>query len=261
MSEAPSRALPSNDNGRELCQTIVSAPANSADLRALACARPRETQVVVVVQSARAAKPARANPDADAPLPRADVESMTETSTEPSRVDVVASVLQQHAGRFRAFVAARLPSGDVDDVLQTAAMRAVERARSLNDVERVLPWLFRVHRNVVADTLRAEASRERILRDVDASPDPETVPDLCGCSVVQAQRLPASYADVLVLVDAGDATVADAAASLGITENNASVRLHRARKALRKAMREHCGVESPRDCLSCRCVVDGCCAA
>ena len=225
----------------------------------------RETRVVVVVQSAPAAKPVRANPNADAPLPIADAKSMTETSTQPSRVDVVARVLQQHAGRFRAFVAAQLPSADVDDVLQTAAMRAIERANSLNDVERVLPWLFRVHRNVIADTLRAEAGRERILRDIDANPDAEPVADLCGCSVAQAERLPASYADVLGLVDAGDASVADAAATLGITENNASVRLHRARKALRKAMRkamrEYCGVESPRDCLSCRCVEDGCCAA
>ena len=32
-------------------------------------------------------------------------------------------------------------------------------------------------------------------------------------------------------------------------------------KALRKHMQEHCGVSDPRDCVDCRCVEDGCCAA
>ena len=186
---------------------------------------------------------------------------MTGAATVPSRTKLIASVLREHAGQFRSFVAARLPSADVDDVLQTAAVRAVERAASLNDPDRVLPWLYRVHRNVIADTLRNRASRERTLNEIDAAPEVDALEELCGCSLVQARRLQPSYAAVLALVDAGDATIADAAAHLGISVNNASVRLHRARKALRKAMREHCGVESPRDCLDCRCVVDGCCAA
>ncbi len=186
---------------------------------------------------------------------------MAGASTVPCRTEFIASVLREHAGQFRTFVAARLPSADVDDVLQTAAVRAVERATSLNDPERVLPWLYRVHRNVIADTLRNRASRERTLNEMDAAPEVDALEELCGCSLVQARRLHPSYASVLGLVDAGDATIADAAAHLGISVNNASVRLHRARKALRKAMLEHCGVESLRDCLDCRCVVDGCCSA
>ncbi len=192
---------------------------------------------------------------------RAEVRTMTGAATVPSRTKLIASVLREHAGQFRSFVAARLPSADVDDVLQTAAVRALERAKSLKDPDRVLPWLYRVHRNVIADTLRNRARRQRTLDDMDAASEVDAPEELCGCSLVQARRLQPSYAAVLALVDAGDATIADAAAHLGISVNNASVRLHRARKALRKAMREHCGVESPRDCLDCRCVVDGCCAA
>ena len=186
---------------------------------------------------------------------------MAGASTIPRRIELIASVLCEHAGQFRSFVAARLPSADVDDVLQTAAVRAVERAASLKNPERVLPWLYRVHRNVIADTLRNRASRERALNEMDATPEVGALEELCGCSLAQARLLQPSYASVLALVDAGDATIADAAAHLGISVNNASVRLHRARKALRKAMLGHCGVESMRDCLDCRCVKDGCCTA
>jgi RNA polymerase sigma-70 factor (ECF subfamily) len=53
----------------------------------------------------------------------------------------------------------------------------------------------------------------------------------------------------------------EAAARLDITHNNATVRLHRARKALRDAMEAHCGVTDPQACAACRCVDDACCAA
>lgn len=178
--------------------------------------------------------------------------------------DVVGEALGLYAGRLRGFVAARVPRDDVDDVLQTAALRAVERSTALRDPERVLPWLYRIHRNTITDLWRRRAGKEPPKPLEEAPPlsvdavDPADDP--CDCSVVQARRIHPSYAAVLGLVDAGDATLAEAAASLGISVNNATVRLHRARKALRKQMQQHCGVSDPRDCLDCRCVEDGCCA-
>lgn len=179
----------------------------------------------------------------------------------PRKAEVVARALDEHASKLRHFVGARVPADSVDDVLQSAAMRAVERSGSLNDPTRVLAWLYRVHRNVIADTLRKRGSSERML-DRDAVPAAEAAGPAgasCDCSLAQAQRLSPAYAAVLALVDSGDATLAEAAEELGISTNNATVRLHRARKALRKSMLEHCGVQSARDCVDCRCVVDGCC--
>ena len=85
--------------------------------------------------------------------------------------------------------------------------------------------------------------------------------ETCQCSLAQAQRLPDSYASILALVDAQGFSLVEAAARLDITRNNATVRLHRARKALRNAMEAHCGVTDPQACAACRCVDDACCAA
>ena len=90
---------------------------------------------------------------------------------------------------------ARAASADVDDILQMAAVRAVERAASLDDPTRVRTWLFAIHRNLITDTLRQQSRRER-LQDAMAAEEVEAVPvvaDHCDCSVIQAQQLRPAY--------------------------------------------------------------------
>ncbi len=190
---------------------------------------------------------------------------MSEDRIDARRALAISEALDALSGRLRALVRARVPEREVDDLLQLAALRAVERAATLRDVERVDAWLYRIHRNVIADATR-ERARHR--EDPTPAPDPDggenpgfVLDELCRCSVSQAQRLPANHGEILTMVDMGDATLAEAAESLGITVNNATVRLHRARRALQKRMKAHCGVTSLRECAGCRCIDDGCCAA
>ncbi len=63
----------------------------------------------------------------------------------------MAKALRDHGNELEAFVRARVPSADGGDVLQTAAIRAFEKAEALQDPARVLPWRYRLHRNIVTD--------------------------------------------------------------------------------------------------------------
>ncbi|MEM7273356.1 MAG: RNA polymerase sigma factor [Actinomycetota bacterium] len=180
-----------------------------------------------------------------------------------SNHDVVTDALREKRSEFEAFVRARVQPQDVDDIVQLAALRAVERADSLDDPDRVVAWLYRIHRNLIVDVHRKRASERR---HIDAGADiPELVQtpgeDPCECSVSQARRLRPAYASILSLVDSDGLQLSEAARRLDVSANNAAVRLHRARKALRQAMLEHCGVQDPRECANCRCVYDTCCAA
>ncbi|MEO1171468.1 MAG: sigma-70 family RNA polymerase sigma factor [Myxococcota bacterium] len=176
----------------------------------------------------------------------------------------VARALEENRGRLRAFVRSRVPAVDVDDVLQFAAVRAVESAEQLRDLSRLRPWLFQVHRSVIIDRGRKQATQRRYFADEESSPEAASEPaadGVCACSVHQMRELGESYGTILALVVLGDATLPEAAQTLGISVNNATVRLHRARQALKKRMLEHCGVTSMRECYDCRCVYEGCCAA
>jgi len=175
---------------------------------------------------------------------------------------VVAQSLRDHRIKLQAFVRARVPPADVDDILQVAALHAVEKAELLEDPNKALAWLYRVHRNVITDAARARASRTRLVELIEAPVEGASVEgnETCACSVKLVQSLSPTYSSILAMVDLGESTIAQAAATLDISVNSATVRLHRARASLRQRMQEHCGVSNVHDCVDCRCVNDGCCA-
>ncbi|MEM1372639.1 MAG: sigma-70 family RNA polymerase sigma factor [Pseudomonadota bacterium] len=177
----------------------------------------------------------------------------------------VMAALRAHGSELRRFVRARVDACDVDDVLQMAALRAIEKAQTLRDPASARSWLYTVHSHVITDVQRAGARERRLLEAAAAEPiegeaTAET-PALCDCSVAQAKRLAPNYASILKLVDMGGVSLADAAGQLNISLNNATVRLHRARAVLKKRLLEHCGVTTMRACLDCGCTESGCCSA
>ena len=194
---------------------------------------------------------------------------MTDASVTPaacvdnSGAHGVATALREQRARLDAFVRARVPADDAEDVLQAAAVRAMERADQLQNPERVVAWLFRIHRSVIGDWGRRRARQQRWFQDqvqpAEAEPSTPVASEFCRCSLAQVRHLSASYGAVLLLVDLEEMTLPEAAARLGLSVNNATVRLHRARRALRQRMKDHCGVTTVDECADCRCVHEGCC--
>jgi RNA polymerase sigma-70 factor (ECF subfamily) len=149
---------------------------------------------------------------------------------------------------------------DAEDVFQVGAMRALERASTLVDPERALPWVRRVLARCAIDAARAprlEIAQSSAEEVESAPPDAET----CACSVGLLGTLPANYREALERVVVGDEPLDALAHEAGITKGNAAVRVLRARRALRKRLAEHCGVQSARECAACSCAHRGCCAS
>lgn len=187
---------------------------------------------------------------------------MSNADSYDQKTGIVTGALQEHQKVLRAFVTSRVPSSGVDDLLQSAALRAIEGASSLEDPAKVLPWLYRIHRNIIVDRARADSSHRRMLdrfERMEAQASLEEEVETCACSLHLTHTLPSNYAEILELVDVQEHSLSQAAAQLGITPNNATVRLHRARKALRETLAQHCGVKTASECVDCRCVHDSCC--
>jgi len=152
----------------------------------------------------------------------------------------------------------RFPSLDAGDVYQRASVRALERSDSVRDHARVDGWVRRIVVTSALDILR-ERRGEVLLVDDDALEAPAAEDDVCVCTLALMKTLPDSYSDIIRRVDVDGAGLSEVAANLKIATGNAAVRLHRARRALRARLREHCGVETMRQCLTCVCNERGCC--
>lgn len=186
--------------------------------------------------------------------PRKDAQPPPEA--KPTTAAEVVQALLAEREVFVAFVRGRVRSGaDAEDIVQQALVKATERATDLRAPERSRAWFFQILRRMLADHHARWALRESKLdqlSDEMAEATPEEIAT-CACSLGQLERLRPEYAEILRRVDLEDEPLPAAAAALGITVNNATVRLHRARKALREQLRDLCGTESARDCLDCGC--------
>ena len=72
-----------------------------------------------------------------------------------------------------------------------------------------------------------------------------------------AGALKPEYAAILRRVDLDEIPLKDVSNQMGRTANNATVRLHRARTALRRLLEEVCGACTEHGCLSCACAAPG----
>lgn len=173
----------------------------------------------------------------------------------PGVTERVLGGLVRERSRFLEFARGRV-GADAEDVLQIALTRAVLKVDGLRDETLARPWFFRILRNAIADhharggVVANEIPGDDVIDDVPASVPPD---DPCGCPVTVLGTLRPEYADILRRVDVDETPLAEVAASLDISANNAAVRLHRARGALRDALLRLCATDSIRACVDCGC--------
>lgn len=176
-------------------------------------------------------------------------------SAPPLAGEVLRAVSRDRA-RHLAFARRRLGArGDAEDALQLALLRAARHVGDLRDIERVEAWFWRILRNTI-ETERRRLDREgNFIAFVEEVPTPATPEEIatCACSLGVLGQLKDDYRRMLQRADLDDEPMGAIADDLGITVNNATVRLHRARRSMRDALLAHCGTASARACLDCGC--------
>jgi RNA polymerase sigma factor (sigma-70 family) len=162
------------------------------------------------------------------------------------------TLLANHA-RFLRFLEPRVGGREAaEDVLQAAFVKGLTKAQ-----ESAVAWFYRLLRNAVIDHHRRGAAEKRRLEvhsrglsEVDGDALRETV---CECVGELIPLLKPEYAVALRRAELEGASLQTLADELGITPNNAGVRLHRARAALKKKLEETCGTCTEHGCLRCSC--------
>jgi RNA polymerase sigma-70 factor (ECF subfamily) len=147
------------------------------------------------------------------------------------------------AGRF----AVRLVGdpASAEDVLHDALVRAASAWSGFRGASSFKTWLFQIVVNVFRDRLRATHAREAEplpgdLEDPQHASDPLVVAaeHEVGHAVARAvSMLPPRQREVLVLVAYEQLSPGEAAAVLGITQENARASLHFARQRLKRQLK------------------------
>lgn len=173
-------------------------------------------------------------------------------------------VLVANHERFRNFLRTRVGQpADAEEILQNALLKGVEKAESVRDPESVVAWFYRLLRNALVDHHRQRAARARALERHAQEAANETAHDealervVCACLGELLATLKPEYASLLRRIDLEGGKLEEVAGELRITVNNATVRLHRARKALRQRLEQSCGTCTTHGCMDCTCEETG----
>jgi len=159
---------------------------------------------------------------------------------------------------FVAFARKRL--GDqhlAEDVVQESLVKALAADRQPEGEEATTQWFYRILRRSIIDVYRRQGARSRALerfkQELPETPTDEDERVLCQCFKRLLPMVPEQYRDLIQQIDLQGKEPAEVAIKLGLTKNNVTVRLHRARKHLREALSRSCGVCSAHGCLDCTC--------
>jgi RNA polymerase sigma factor (sigma-70 family) len=159
---------------------------------------------------------------------------------------------------FVGFARSRL--GDhhlAEDVVQESLIKALTADRHPETDEQTTTWFYRILRRSIIDVYRKQGARSRALerfeKEVPETPNENDEKELCQCFHRLLPLVPEQYRELLDQVDLQGKDPDAVSTHLGLTRNNLTVRLHRARKHLRKALTANCGACSVHGCIDCTC--------
>jgi RNA polymerase sigma factor (sigma-70 family) len=171
----------------------------------------------------------------------------------------VEAALTENRRDFLRFLTRRLGSADAaEEVLQQFYLRAVSKAFHLRKRESIRAWLYRLLSTVLVDYARREATRRRqenayARQQALIQEDPEFESTVCTCLYTPLPTLKPEYANLLRRLDLLGEPRQEVAAALGVTMNSVTVRLHRARQALKRALLLSCTTCPEHGFLRCAC--------
>jgi RNA polymerase sigma-70 factor (ECF subfamily) len=142
---------------------------------------------------------------------------------------------------------------EAEELLQEAYLRAFRAWRSFRPGTNLAAWLATILRNVHLDSVRRRSRRpatepidekgdyylyNRLAEEVP-EPQEDVVERLSGEAIVESlAALPPVFREVVVLVDIGDFSYADAAEILGVPIGTVMSRLYRGRRLLKGSLAE-----------------------
>jgi RNA polymerase sigma-70 factor (ECF subfamily) len=182
--------------------------------------------------------------------------------------------------RVRGLLTRMVGPQEAEDLTQAVFAKAAKALPAFHGEAQTSTWLYRIAVNVASDWLRSRSMQEArltvLLPDgsdedrraaviespgVEGPPSPEqelSQKEMRACLEREIGKLPDAHRIVLMLSALGGLTDEEIAKTLGISQGNTKVRLHRARQEFKKIIAARC--DFYRNELSCKPTSPDCCA-
>lgn len=159
---------------------------------------------------------------------------------------------------FLAFARGRLGEPELAaDAVQESLLKALRSSHQVRESESAKAWFYRILRRTIIDLYRRRDAQQRAASaweaELEGEPSADEQRAVCGCVESLLPALKPEYATLLRRLDLNGEAPEALAANLGITRNNLTVRLHRARQQLKQRLEETCRVCAKHGCLDCTC--------
>jgi len=141
----------------------------------------------------------------------------------------------RYARMVHGVLVARVPRGEVADLVQDVFLQAMRQLPSLRDASAFGGWLAAIARNRGSDHLRQTHATEPLEDPGGRSGDP-TLSIEAHAVLRELRALPEAYRETLVLRLVEGMTGPEIAAATGLTPASVRVNLHRGMKQLRERL-------------------------
>ncbi|HMD19963.1 MAG TPA: sigma-70 family RNA polymerase sigma factor [Alloacidobacterium sp.] len=150
----------------------------------------------------------------------------------------------RYARMVHGVLLARVPTRDVDDLVQDVFVMALRRLSTLRDTRSFGAWLAAIARNLASDHYRRSSPEDQLTED---APDTENkAEDESAAAVLDAVRsLPDAYRETLILRLVEGMTGPEIAERTGLTHGSVRVNLHRGMQLLRNRLSPNPETEMP----------------
>ncbi|GAA0452229.1 RNA polymerase sigma factor [Alkalibacillus silvisoli] len=158
--------------------------------------------------------------------------------------ELITRWFDQYADDIYRYLAFRLGTPDVEDLVQDVFIKAINHSRSFRGDANPKTWLISIARNLAIDHVRKNKVRDwRRLLQYEEYQSPKTIDspeyqyeleEMKTLVHKLVSELKPDYRDVVFLRGIEELSIREAALVLGWSENKVSVTYHRALKALQR---------------------------